>query len=94
VIHRELSGRGRLDIEIVKVNGTMRYVTIRNGRQGLEHVEVWVNHRWFLSGKLKDGQVKTIDISRALVAGKKNRIVLVGRGRWHDSAVVSIAPRQ
>ena len=94
VIHRELSGRGRLDIEIVKVNGTMRYVTIRNGRQGLEHVEVWVNHRWFLSGKLQDGQVKTIDIGRALVAGKKNRIVLVGRGRRYDSAIVTISSRQ
>jgi hypothetical protein len=93
VIHRELSGRGRLDIEIVKVNGTMRHVTIRNGRQGLEHVEVWVNHRWFLSGRLQDGQVKTIDIGRALVAGKKNRIVLVGRGRRHDSAAVTISSR-
>ena len=80
VIKRELSGRGRLDIEIVKVSGNMRYVTIRNDRKGLESVEVWVNRKWFLSGRLKDGQVKSLDISRALVPGKKNRIVLVGRG--------------
>jgi hypothetical protein len=94
VIKRELSGRGRLDIEIVKVSSTMRYVTISNGRKGLHSVEVYVNHRWFLSGPLKDGQVKTIDVSRALVPGKKNRILLVGRGRSHDSAVVTIAARQ
>ncbi|HEU4693651.1 MAG TPA: SdrD B-like domain-containing protein [Vicinamibacterales bacterium] len=91
VIKRELSGRGRLDIEIVKVSGNMRYVTIRNDRKGLESVEVWVNHRWFLSGRLKDGQVKTLDVSRALVPGKKNRIVLVGRGQRYDSAVVTIS---
>jgi hypothetical protein len=94
VIKRELSGRGRLDIEIVKVSSAMRYVTIRNGRHGLHSVEVYVNHRWFLSGPLKDGQVKTIDVSRALVPGKKNRIVLVGRGRSHESAVVTIAAHQ
>jgi hypothetical protein len=91
VIKRELSGRGRLDIEIVKVSSAMRYVTIRNGRNGLRNVEVYVNHRWFLSGPLKDGQVKTLDVSRALVPGKRNRIVLIGRGRSHDSAVVTIA---
>ena len=91
VIKRELSGRGRLDIEIVKVSGNMRYVTIRNDRKGLESVEVWVNHKWFLSGRLKDGQVKTLDVSRALVPGKKNRIVLVGRGQRYDSAVVTIS---
>ena len=47
----------------------MRYVTIRNGRKGLESVEVFVNHRWFLTGRLRNGQVKTIDISRALKPG-------------------------
>ncbi len=93
VIRRELSGRGRLDIEIVKVSDSMRYVTIRNDRKGLESVDVFVNFRWFASGRLKDGQVKTIDISRALVKGKKNRIVLVGRGQRHDSAVVTIAKK-
>jgi hypothetical protein len=93
VIKRELSGRGRLDIEIVKVSGNMRYVTIRNDRKGLESVEVWVNHKWFLSGRLKDGQVKTLDVSRALVPGKKNRIVLVGRGQRYDSAVVTISAK-
>jgi hypothetical protein len=94
VIRRELSARGRLDVEVVKIPHTMRYVTIHNGRQGLDRIEVFVNHRWFLSGPLTDGQVKVIDISRALVNGKKNRIVLIGRGRSHDSAVVTISSHQ
>ena len=72
------------------VAGSMRYVTIRNGSNGLESVEVFVNQRWFLSGRLHNGQVKTIDISKALKPGSKNKIVLVGRGARHASAVVTI----
>ncbi len=91
-IRRELTGQGRFDIEVARhVAGSMRYVTIRNGRKGLESVEVFVNHRWFLSGRLHNGQVKTIDVSRALKPGTKNKIVLVGRGGRHDSAVVTIS---
>jgi hypothetical protein len=93
-IRRELTGQGRFDIEVAKhVAGSMKYVTIRNGKRGLESVEVFVNHRWFLSGRLRDGQVKTLDVSRALVPGTKNKIVLVGRGGRHDSAVVTISSK-
>ena len=93
-IRRELTGQGRVDIEVAKhVASSMKYVTIRNGRKGLESVEVFVNHRWFLSGRLHDGQVKTLDVSRALVPGTKNKIVLVGRGARHDSAVVTISSK-
>jgi hypothetical protein len=95
VVTRELSGRGRLDVEIAKVSSTMRYVTIRNGNKGLDSVDVYVNHRWFSSGRLKDGEVKTIDIGRALDPDKrKNRIVLIGRGPSHASAVVTVASQQ
>jgi hypothetical protein len=93
-IRRELSGQGRFDIEVAKhVASSMKYVTIRNGKKGLESVEVFVNHRWFLSGRLRDGQVKTLDVSRALIPGTKNKIVLVGRGARHDSAVVTISSK-
>jgi hypothetical protein len=93
-IRKELTGKGRFDIEIAKrVAGSMRYVTIRNGRKGLESVEILVNHRWFLSGRLRDGQTKSLDISRALEPGKRNRIVLIGRGGKHDSAVVTISSK-
>ena len=93
-IRRELTGQGRFDIEVAKhVASSMKYVTIRNGNKGLESVEVFVNHRWFLSGRLRDGQVKTIDVSRALLPGTKNKIVLVGRGGRHDSAVVTISSK-
>jgi len=84
----------RFDIEVAKhVASSMKYVTIRNGKNGLESVEVFVNHRWFLSGRLRDGQVKTLDVSRALLPGAKNKIVLVGRGGRHDSAVVTISSK-
>ena len=91
-IRLELTGQGRVDVEVAKhVAGSMKYVTIRNGKKGLESVEVFVNHRWFLSGRLHDGQVKTLDVSRALVPGTKNKIVVVGRGGRHGSAVVTIS---
>jgi hypothetical protein len=93
-IRRELTGQGRFDIEVAKhVAHTMKYVAIRNGKRGLESVEVFVNHRWFLTGRLRDGQVKTIDVSRALLPGTKNKIVLVGRGARKDSAVVTISSK-
>jgi hypothetical protein len=93
-IRRELTGRGRFDIEIARrVAGTMRYVTVRNGRNGLESVAIRVNHQWFLTGRLRDGQLKSLDISRALRPGETNRIVLVGQGRSHDSAVVTISSK-
>jgi hypothetical protein len=93
-IRRELTGRGRFDVEIARhVAGNMRFVTVRNGRNGLEGVEILVNHRWFLTGRLRDGQVKSLDIRSALKPGQKNRIILVGQGRSHDSAVVTISSK-
>lgn len=94
-IRKELTGWGRFDVEIAKnVASSMRYVTIRNARQGLQHVEVYVNQRWFFTGALRDSQVKQLDIGKALVRGEKNRIVLVGRGRSHDRAVVTISSQR
>jgi hypothetical protein len=43
---------------------------------------------------MRDGQVKQLDVGRSLVAGKKNRIALVGWGRKHDSAVVTISAKK
>jgi hypothetical protein len=73
-IRRELTGQGRFDIEVAKhVASSMKYVTIRNGKNGSRSVEVFVNHRWFLSGRLRDGQVKTLDVSRALLPARRTR---------------------
>lgn len=91
-IRRELSGQGRVDVEVAKhVANSMKYVTIRNGKKGLDTVEVFVNHRWFLSGRLHDGEVKTLDISHALVRGTKNKVIIIGRGERRASAVVTIS---
>jgi hypothetical protein len=38
-------------------------------------------------------QVKSMDISRAMVPGQKNGIVLIGHGRRGDSALVTTSDR-
>jgi hypothetical protein len=94
-IRKELSARGRHHVEVIhRLSNTMRYLTVRNSRRGLHSVEVWVNHRRYHVGPLKDGQVKSLDIARALKSGKRNTIVLIGRGRHHETAVVTIANRK
>lgn len=89
------SGRRGVDVDLVRhVPGTATLVTVKNGRRGLRHVTVRVNQRWFHVGPLRDNEVKTIDVSKALVSGTKNRIVLVGWGKPSESAVVIISDRK
>jgi hypothetical protein len=67
----------------------MRYVTIRNGRRGLEGVDIYVNNHRYRFQNLRDGQVESIDVATWLVKGKKNKIMLVGWGR-HDRSSASV----
>jgi hypothetical protein len=91
-IKKELSGRGRVDVEVAaRLSKTMRYVTVHNGRRGLEGVDVWVNHHRLRLRNLRNGQVRSLDVGRWMHRGKKNRIVLVGWGQHRDSAVVTIS---
>jgi len=94
-ITEELKGWGHHHVVVAdKLPNTMRYITIRNSQNGLHSVSVHVNHHWYHVGPMRDGQVKKLDVGRSLVAGKKNRIALVGWGRKHDSAVVTISAKQ
>jgi hypothetical protein len=92
-IRRELVvNRSGHDVAVVeRLDGRLRYITVRNGKNGLRRVEIKVNHRRYHLGPLRDGQVASLDLARALVPGKKNKIVLVGEGRRYESAVVTIS---
>lgn len=93
-IKEELTAWGRDHVVVEKISGTMRYVTIRNARKGLASVDIYVNHKEFHLRGLRDGEVRKLDIARALQAGKKNRVVMIGWGKWKDSAVVTISDTQ
>jgi hypothetical protein len=93
-IREELTAWGRDHIAIEKVTGTMRYVTIRNARKGLAGVDLFVNGRAFHIRGLRDGEIRKLDISKALKSGKKNLVVMIGWGQRKDSAVVTISDKQ
>jgi hypothetical protein len=92
-IRRELVvNRSGHDVELVeRLDGRLRYITVRNGKHGLRSVDIRVNNRRYHLGPLRDGQVASLDVARALAPGKKNKIMLVGHGRRYESAVVTIS---
>ena len=93
-IRRELSSRGNHHFVVEKtLAGTMRYITIHNSRPGLQSVEVYVNRHQYHVGPMRDGQVRSLDVARALVQGTNNTIGLAGWGHQHDSALVTISDR-
>jgi hypothetical protein len=93
-IREELTAWGRDHIVVEKVNGSMRYVTIRNARKGLSSVDIWINRKAFHIRHLRDGETRTLDIGKALETGKKNRVVMIGWGKWKDSAIVIISEKK
>jgi hypothetical protein len=94
-IRKELSGRGRVDVEVAaRLTREMRYVTVHNGRRGLEGVDIYVNHHRLRLRNLRNGQVRSLDVGRWMHRGKKNRIVLVGWGQHRDSAIVTISSKK
>lgn len=94
-IREELTAWGRDHVAIEKVRDTMRYVTIQNARRkGLSSVDIWVNLRRFHVHGLRDGEVRKLDIGKALKKGRKNIIVMIGWGQLKDSAVVIISHKR
>jgi hypothetical protein len=90
----ELTGRGQHHVVGHKnLGSTMRYLKVENGDHGLQSVDVYINGQKFHVGQLRDGEVRAIDIVRALERGKKHAILLVGWGHHDDSAVVTISDR-
>lgn len=70
------------------------FVTIENGTPGLRGLDVIVNGTEFRVRGLDDGEVRRINVRRAMVPGLQNTITLVPRGRRGESADVTIAPRE
>jgi hypothetical protein len=88
----ELTGRGQHHVVGHKnLASTMRYLKVENGDHGLQSVDVFVNGQKFHIGSLQDGEVRSIDIARALERGKKHAILMVGWGHHQDSAIVTIS---
>jgi hypothetical protein len=94
VIREEVTAFGRDHINIDRVASTMRYITVRNGRNGLQTVDVYVNRHLYRLSRLRNSETRAIDVKNALIAGKKNVIVLIGWGHFRESAVVTISDRK
>lgn len=70
------------------------FVTIENGTPGLRGLDVVVNGTEFRVRGLEDGEVKRLNVRRAMLPGLNNTITLVPRGRRGESADVTISERQ
>ena len=70
------------------------FVTIENGTPGLRGLDIVVNGEEFKVRGLSDGEVKRVNVRRAMLPGSVNVITLVPRGRPGESADITIAERQ
>ncbi|HEY2294225.1 MAG TPA: hypothetical protein VGM86_26285, partial [Thermoanaerobaculia bacterium] len=66
-------------------------ILIMNSTPGLKNLEVAVNGAKFKVTGLKDGENRTLDISRAMVPGSKNSITVKGHGPVSSSAMVVVS---
>ena len=66
-------------------------VTITNGAPGLQHLDIAVNEKTFKLNDLRDGEVRTLSVSSAMVAGNENAITMTARGKPGGSAMVLIS---
>jgi len=82
-------GHGR-EQSFTNMDALERVVTLCNGSPGLRNVEVLVNGRRFRLFKLKDGERRTLDISRAMLPGDHNVLVLRGNGNAGSRADIII----
>jgi hypothetical protein len=82
-------GNGR-EQSFAHVDAAERFVTVTNGNPGLRNLEVLVNGRKFRLFKLKDGERRTLDVSRAMLPGDHNVLVLRGNGNAGSRADIII----
>jgi hypothetical protein len=87
----EVGGRGEARTATASdILPTERYVTVYNGRPGVNRLEIIVNKRTFAVNGLKAGEVRTIDIGKALHKGK-NVVTVKVEGNPKGSALVLIS---
>jgi hypothetical protein len=66
-------------------------IQIINGAPGLRTVTALVNGVTFKTTRLRNGEVRTIDVSSAMRAGNKNVIFLKGHGPQNGAATLVIS---
>jgi hypothetical protein len=87
----EVGGRGEARTATASdILPTERYVTVYNGRPGINRLDIVVNKRTFEIDGLKPGQVRTIDIAKGLHKGK-NVVTVKVEGNPDGSALVLIS---
>jgi hypothetical protein len=65
-------------------------IQVLNGKPGLKNVEATVNGFKFKLTGLKDGEVRTVDVSSAMKAGDRNVVTVKGHGPQGSSATLVI----
>lgn len=66
------------------------HITVTNGDPGLKKLRIRVNSKHYKTLKLKDNQIKTLNVASAMDAGDHNTISLIGKGELGASADVAI----
>ena len=66
-------------------------VLIMNGDPGLKKLTTVVNGVVFKTTGLRDGEVRSIDISSALKPGDRNKILVKGHGPKDSTAMVVVS---
>jgi hypothetical protein len=67
------------------------FVTVRNGHLGLRELTVQMNGKPFELRKLRDGEMRDLNVSSAMVKGGHNVVILTGRGEVGASATIMIS---
>ena len=81
--------RGRPVTETFLVSKDMNAIIVMNGTTGLKNLRIEINGRKFQVAGLKDGEVRTLDISSAMI-GEGNAITLTALGKPGTKANVKI----
>jgi hypothetical protein len=87
---RIAEGRNRVAETFSDLPGTERFVTVQNGKKGVNRFQIVVNGQRVENVVLRSEEVRTIDIASAMLPSQ-NLVTVIGRGRSGGSALVVIS---
>ncbi len=91
ILTHVLTGKGNgREQTFSSVDAVDHMVTITNGNPGLQSFEILVNGRRFRLARLQTNERRMIDISRAMLPGAQNVLILRGNGNPGSQADVII----
>jgi hypothetical protein len=67
------------------------FVNVQNGHLGLRELTVEMNGKPFELRKLRDGEMRNLNVSSAMIEGGHNVVILTGRGEVGASATIMIS---